>query len=210
MCPPVLNAQNKISNALSKRHQIRTVYYDSSDETTMTFYDQNKMGKRRNLLGMHNLLAKMESEGVLNYHKDSITLIVSMNYVSGEVSECIASCNRGLYLVYNDHDMITPSRCFDSIERLVEVVKPNQVYGSTYQEKVLMLLSTLLQWDIQHSIELIKHVGRPGNFELGRDYVWKIIIEDGKIAQDILFAFDPLDLALHQIDLDNLKNLFDK
>ena len=63
----VLGAQDKISEALNKRHLQSTVRYYSPDETSMRYSCKTKRCKRTSLKGLQSLMNRMESSGLLLY-----------------------------------------------------------------------------------------------------------------------------------------------
>lgn len=205
--PQVLDAQDKISEALNKRHLQSTIRYYSPDETSMRYSSKNKRGKRTSLKELQSLMNRMESSGILNSQKDSITVIANVGGISNLINECIVSCNNGLYLVCLNGEMYSPYKTFQSTDELVGFIRPKQIFDASYQEKTSMLMDTFILWDIQKSIELIKLIGSPGNYELQTDYLWKIVIDDGRIISDQLISFDPLDLSLNYIKTESIQKI---
>jgi hypothetical protein len=149
----------------------------------------------------------MESSGILNSQKDSITVIASVEGISHWINECIVSCNTGLYLVCFNGKMYSPYKLFQSTDELVGFIRPKQIFDASYQEKTSMLMDVFILWDVQKSIELIKLIGSPGNYELQTDYLWKIVIDDGKIISDQLISFDPLGLSLNYIKTESIQKI---
>ena len=203
----VLDAQDKISETLNKRHLQSTVRYYSPDETSMRYSCKTKRCKRTSLKELQSLMNRMESSGILNSQKDSITVIASVGGISHLINECIVSCNTGLYLVCFDGKMYSPYKLFQSTDELVGFIRPKQIFDASYQEKTSMLMDVFILWDVQKSIELIKLIGSPGNYELQTDYLWKIVIDDGKIISDQLISFDPLGLSLNYIKTESIQKI---
>jgi hypothetical protein len=203
----VLGAQDKISETLNKRHLQSTIRYYSPDETSMRYSRKTKRGKRTSLQELQFLMNRMESSGLLDGQKDSITVIASVGGISHLINECIVSCNNGLYLVCFNGEMYSPYKLFQSTDELVGFIGPKQMFDASYQEKLSMLMDTFILWDVQKSIELIKLIGSPGNYELQTDYLWKIVIDDGKIISDQLISFDPLGLSLNYIKTESIQKI---
>lgn len=203
----VLGAQDKISETLNKRHLQSTIRYYSPDETSMRYSRKTKRGKRTSLQELQFLMNRMESSGLLDGQKDSITVIASVGGISHLINECIVSCNNGLYLVCFNGEMYSPYKLFQSTDELVGFIRPKQMFDASYQEKLSMLMDTFILWDVQKSIELIKLIGSPGNYELQTDYLWKIVIDDGKIISDQLISFDPLGLSLNYIKTESIQKI---
>ena len=203
----VLGAQDKISEALNKRHLQSTIRYYSPDETSMRYFSKTKRGKRTSLKELQFLMNRMESSGLLDGQKDSITVIASVGGISHLINECIVSCNNGLYLVCFNGEMYSPYKLFQSTDELVGFIRPKQMFDASYQEKLSMLMDTFILWDVQKSIELIKLIGSPGNYELQTDYLWKIVIDDGKIISDQRISFDPLGLSLNYIKTESIQKI---
>ena len=94
----VLDAQDKISEALNKRHLQSTVRYYSPDETSMRYSCKTKRCKRTSLKELQSLMNRMESSGILNSQKDSITVIASVGGISHMICaiKCISIYSRCL------------------------------------------------------------------------------------------------------------------
>lgn len=204
----VLYAQDKISESLNKRHLQSTIHYYSPDGiTSMRYYSKTKRGKRTTLKELQFLMNRMESSGLLNSQKDSITVIASVGYISHLIDDCIVSCNNGLYLVCFGYEMYSPYKLFQSTDELVGFISTKEMFDTSYQEKLSMLMNTFILWDVQKSIELIKLIGSPANYELQMDHLWKIVIDDGRIISDQLISFDPLGLSLNYIKTESIQKI---
>ena len=201
-----LIAQNKISDALNKRHHLTTIkyaYYPSSGYSIAS-----RKGKRSSLEALQKIMDQMVTDGILNAQNDCITVFAGTNG-SGSVNECIFKCNNGIYLVCTVFETNSPDkniRKFTSIEDLVQVIRHDKLFDDSYREKTVLMMDTFLYGDFQESVRLIELIASPGEYELYREHLWKIVLENGKVVIDQLISFDPLEISLHFIDTKSLKN----
>lgn len=201
-----LIAQNKISDALNKRHHLTTIkyaYYPSSEYSIAS-----RKGKRSSLEALQKIMDQMVTDGILNAQNDCITVFAGTNG-SGSVRECIFKCNNGIYLVCTVFETNSPDkniRKFTSIEDLVQVIRHDKLFDDSYREKTVLMMDTFLYGDFQESVRLIELIASPGEYELYREHLWKIVLENGKVVIDQLISFDPLEISLHFIDTKSLKN----
>jgi hypothetical protein len=201
-----LIAQNKISDALNKRHHLTTIkyaYYPSSGYSIAS-----RKGKRSSLEALQKIMDQMVTDGILNAQNDCITVFAGTDG-SGSVNECIFKCNNGIYLVCTVFETNSPDkniRKFTSIEDLVQVIRHEKMFDDSYREKTVLMMDTFLYGDFQESVRLIELIASPGEYELYREHLWKIVLENGKVVIDQLISFDPLEISLHFIDTKSLKN----
>jgi hypothetical protein len=201
-----LIAQNKISDALNKRHHLTTIkyaYYPSSGYSIAS-----RKGKRSSLEALQKIMDQMVTDGILNAQNDCITVFAGTDG-SGSVNECIFKCNNGIYLVCTVFETNSPDkniRKFTSIEDLVQVIRHDKLFDDSYREKTVLMMDTFLYGDFQESVRLIELIASPGEYELYREHLWKIVLENGKVVIDQLISFDPLEISLHFIDTKSLKN----
>jgi hypothetical protein len=201
-----LIAQNKISDALNKRHHLTTIkyaYYPSSGYSIAS-----RKGKRSSLEALQKILDQMVTDGILNAQNDCITVFAGTNG-SGSVRECIFKCNNGIYLVCTVFETNSPDkniRKFTSIEDLVQVIRHDKLFDDSYREKTVLMMDTFLYGDFQESVRLIELIASPGEYELYREHLWKIVLENGKVVIDQLISFHPLEISLHFIDTKSIKN----
>lgn len=111
------------------------------------------------------------------------------------IDEVLVSCSNGLYIVYAGKAICTPFRKIDTTDEFVKEFRTEVFYGQTYLANERTMLKTFFSDDTEKSIDTIKELCHPANYELYTQYLWKITIEDGKVTSDELIIFDPLDLS---------------
>ena len=204
-----LIAQNKISDALNKRHHLTTIKYECPDCPSSEYSIASRKGKRSSLEALQKIMDQMVTDGILNAQNDCITVFAGTNG-SGSIYECIFKCNNGIYLVCSAFETNSPDkniRKFTSIEELVQVIRIEKMgFDDSYREKTVLMMDTFLYGDFQESVRLIELIASSGEYELHREHLWKIVLENGKVVIDQLISFDPLEISLHFIDTKSIKN----
>lgn len=204
-----LIAQNKISDALNKRHHLTTIKYKCPDYPSSEYSIASRKGKRSSLEALQKIMDQMVTDGILNAQNDCITVFAGTNG-SGSIYECIFKCNNGIYLVCSAFETNSPDkniRKFTSIEELVQVIRIEKMgFDDSYREKTVLMMDTFLYGDFQESVRLIELIASPGVYELHKEHLWKIVLENGKVVIDQLISFDPLEISLHFIDTKSIKN----
>lgn len=180
-----------ISLLLNDKHRMRTVSYTSDDEKKMIYSDKTRKGARKHYPELQRVLDQLAYEDILDPQNDEIAVFAGISHLTGRIDEFVVRCNDGLYIAYAGRAICTPFRKIDAVEEFVKECRP-QFYGETYQENECIVLNTFLSGNTENSISSIKKLGHPANYELYRQYLWKIGIENGKVISDELIVFDPL------------------